>query len=173
MNSTQTSRPATTDLAPGDVCIVRHFDAPRAQVYKAWTEPAKLVQWFAPRGCEVRFPALDVRPGGKFHSCILLPDGTACWCVGEYLELVTGERIVYTIALADENGQRASATEAGKDGAWPDETTVTVTLAEAEGGTDLTLHQTVSEALARKTGAYPSWLDMLDQLAEQLRADFT
>jgi hypothetical protein len=43
-----------------------------------------------------------------------------------------------------------------------------VTLEEVRGGTKLTLEQTVSEALARHTGAHPSWLEMLDRLAAMI-----
>jgi hypothetical protein len=45
---------------------------------------------------------------------------------------------------------------------------VTVTFEDAGGKTRLTLHQTVSEVVAKRTGAHPSWLAMLDRLAEQL-----
>jgi len=45
---------------------------------------------------------------------------------------------------------------------------VTVTLAEHDGKTKLTLHQTVLESVAKRTGAHPSWIEMLDRLAKQL-----
>ena len=51
---------------------------------------------------------------------------------------------------------------------WPKETIVKVTLSEHQGRTRLTLHQTVSESLAKRTGAYPSWLDMLERLGALL-----
>jgi hypothetical protein len=50
------------------------------------------------------------------------------------------------------------------DAAWPGETLVTVTFSEEHGKTKLQLRQTVSQALAQKTGAYPSWLEMLDNM---------
>lgn len=51
---------------------------------------------------------------------------------------------------------------------WPAETVVTVTFTEQHGKTSLTLHQTVDKSLAKRTGAYPSWLNMLDNLANLL-----
>jgi hypothetical protein len=51
---------------------------------------------------------------------------------------------------------------------WPRETTVTITLAEHAAGTKLTLQQTVSESVAKRTGAHPSWIEMLDRLAAEL-----
>ena len=51
---------------------------------------------------------------------------------------------------------------------WPRETVVTVTFAEHAGQTTLTLHQTVRESLAKRTGAHPSWIEMFDRLAAEL-----
>jgi hypothetical protein len=51
---------------------------------------------------------------------------------------------------------------------WPAETVLTVTFAELAGKTRLTLQQTVLESLAKRTGAHPSWIQMLDRLAEDL-----
>ncbi|MFL6197166.1 MAG: SRPBCC domain-containing protein, partial [Thermoanaerobaculia bacterium] len=90
------------------------------------------------------------------------------WCTGVYREIVEPERIVYSLAAADENGDLAEPAEMGMDPDWPRETIVTVTFAELGAGTQLTLHQTVSEALAKRTGAHPSWLQMLDRLENLL-----
>jgi uncharacterized protein YndB with AHSA1/START domain len=83
---------------------------------------------------------------------------------------VPPERIVFSMCIADEQGNTLGPVEAGMDPDWPRETTVTVTFAEQQGKTRLTLHQTVLESLARRTGAYPSWLNMLDRLAGLLAA---
>ena len=48
--------------------------------------------------------SIDVRPGGRFHSCIHNPSFGDCWCVGVYREIVRPERIVYTLATADSEG---------------------------------------------------------------------
>lgn len=163
---------ATRKAAPGatgrEVLITRVFDAPRELVFQAWTDPGHLRRWFAPHGCTVEFPALDLRPGGEFRSCLRTPDGQDCWCKGTYLEIVPPERISYSIAMADEHGNLVDSVDAGKDSDWPRETIVTVTFAEHGNRTELTLHQTVSEEVAKRTGAYPSWLQMLDRLAEDL-----
>ena len=151
-----------------EVLITRTFDAPRELVFRAWTDPALLAAWYAPHGCSIAFRQLDVRAGGAFHSVIRTPDGKDCWCRGIYAELVEPERIVYTMAVADADGNLITPVEAGMDPEWPRETTVTVTFAEQDGRTTLTLHQTVSETIAKRTGAYPSWLQMLDRLEEQL-----
>lgn len=170
--STVTSIPTVkeAETASGELRISRLFHAPRELVFQAWTDPQHLQRWFAPRSCTVEFRHLDLRPGGTFHSCIRNPQYPDCWVVGVYQEIVAPERLVYTMAMADEQGNRVSSVVAGKESDWPEETRVTVTFTEQDGKTLLTLHQTVSEELAKRTGAYPSWLDMLDRLAEQLSA---
>lgn len=148
------------------VRIERTFDAPRELVFDAWTRPEYLMQWYAPRGCTIELVQLDARPGGRFHWCIHNPSFGACWCVGVYKEVVRPERIVYTLATADSAGNEIEPAQAGHDPRWPRETLVTVTLADVRGSTRLTLEQNVLESLARHTGAHPSWLQMLDRLAE-------
>lgn len=159
---------AATAAPDRDVLITRVFDAPRELVFQAWTDPAHLAHWYAPHGCTISFREIEVREGGVFHSCIGGPDGSACWCKGVYREVVAPERIVCTMAIADEQGNLMDPTDVGMDPEWPRETVLTVTFEEQDGKTKLTLHQTVSEELAKRTGAHQSWLQMLDRLAEQL-----
>jgi len=155
--------------ADRDLVITRVFDAPRDLVFKAWTDPEQLKRWYAPRGCEIHFAKLDIRPGGTFHSCIRNPKFHDCWCVGVYREIVVPERIVYDMAVADENGNRVEPADVGMDPDWPKETVVTVTFAAQGDKTKVTLHQTAPESVAKRTGAHPSWIEMLDRLAEGLR----
>lgn len=151
-----------------DVFISRIVDVPRELVFQAWTDPAELEKWFAPKGCTIQFLQIDIREGGTFHSVIKNPDYKDCWCIGTYLEIVPPERIVFKMAVADEAGNLVSAADAGMDPSWPPETIVTVTLADLGNKTGFTLHQTVNETLAKRTGAYPSWLQMLDTMEAQL-----
>lgn len=150
------------------VVISRVFDAPRELVFDAWTQPELLLRWFAPRGCSFHIERIDVRPGGGFHSRIR-DASFECWCVAEYREIVRPERLVYTLAIADQQGNKVTPASVGHDARWPAETLLTVTFEEQGGQTRLTLHQDVSESLAKQTGAYPSWLEMLDRLDELLR----
>ena len=150
------------------VFIERVFTAPRELVIRAWTEPEQLLRWFAPPGCSIRYELLDLRAGGSFHSCVLTPDGHECWCKGKYREVVFPERLVFKMAVADAQGNLKSPTEMGMHPDWPRETVCTVTFADEADNTRLTLHQTVNTELAKQTGAYPSWLLMLDRLAETL-----
>jgi uncharacterized protein YndB with AHSA1/START domain len=151
-----------------EVLIEREFDAPRELVFDAWIDPGRLVRWYAPRGCTVQFRTFEPRQGGTFHSCIRSSEGHECWCIGAFCEIARPERLVYTLAISDEDGRAVDPTQVGMDPDWPRETILTVTFAEQNGKTKLTLRQTVSESLAKKTGAHPSWLQMLDRLDELL-----
>ncbi|MBS1515058.1 MAG: SRPBCC domain-containing protein [Bacteroidetes bacterium] len=148
-----------------EVNIVRMFDAPRELVFKAWTSAEYLKNWYAPGSCEVTIYKLEFEPGGIFQHEIRNAAGEGCTCKAVYKEIVENEKIVYTLGFCDENGNSISASTIQRD--WPDETTVTVTFEEIDGKTKLTLHQTVSEEWAKKTGAYPSWLEMLDRLEKE------
>jgi uncharacterized protein YndB with AHSA1/START domain len=148
---------------------IRHvFKAERELVFKAWTGPKELPHWYAPRGCEIIFKELDIREGGRFHSCVKDPEFGDCWCKGTYLKVEFPHLLVYTMELADAAGKNVDAADAGMDEGWPAITTVTVTFNELADGTEVILHQTVSEPLAKKTGAYPSWINMLTRLEKIL-----
>jgi uncharacterized protein YndB with AHSA1/START domain len=146
------------------VLIERTFDFPREVVFDAWTDPALLARWFAPRGCTVRFVRIDVREGGGFHACLQNPEFGDCWTVADFLEVARPERIAFRWRTADALGNAVSARSQGHDPDWPDETQVTVTFSERNGRTQLRLEQNVSAALAKRTGAHPSWVQMLEQL---------
>jgi uncharacterized protein YndB with AHSA1/START domain len=167
--------PTKNEAAPKavqELVISRAFDVPRELVFNAWTDPEFLMRWYAPRECTINIYKLDFRPGGLFHTCIQNPDGHACWCKGIYREIVVPERIVFTLANTDEKGNVVEPAEIGMDPEWPRETTVTVTFTEHDRNqTKLMVHQTVLESIAKRTGAYASWLEMLDQLAEELAKD--
>lgn len=147
-----------------DVLIRYSISAPRELVFKAWTDPSLLPLWYAPDGCTIEFKTLDIRPGGSYHACIYNPEFGECWSKGEYKEIVAPERIVYSSIIADENGETLTAIAADMDPDWPQETLVTVSFTEENGKTIITLHQSVDDSLAKKTGAHPSWIKMLARL---------
>ena len=56
--------------------ITRIFSAPRHLVFEAWTKTEHLREWCAPKGFTIPFSEGDLRPGGKWRSCMRTPDGT-------------------------------------------------------------------------------------------------
>lgn len=154
-----------------EIVITREFSAPRELVFKAWSSVEQLLQWYAPHGCTIHYRSFEFREGGEFHSCIRSPEGQECWCRGSYTRIVEPELIEFTIAISNEKGQLVDPRDAGMDPEWPAETVVNVSFEEYQGRTKFTLRQTVDESIAKRTGAYPSWLQMLDRLAERLTVE--
>ncbi len=95
------NRSAATFTIPSDrvLVITRVFDAPRDLVFKAWTEPERLMRWWGPKGFTTPFCKVDLRPGGVFHYCLRSPEGRDVWGKGVYREIVEPERIIYTDTL--------------------------------------------------------------------------
>ena len=114
----------------------RVFDAPRARVYRAWTDPAELARWFPPEGFGAAACELDVRPGGRFRIDMQAPagepfNGAISPGRGEYRLVVPNERLVFTIQ--PEMGAEKLPT-----------VLMDVRFEDAPGGrTKVTLHQTL------------------------------
>ena len=91
----------TTTTADGrDLILTRIINAPREQVFQAWTDPAMLKQWFAPRPWTTPVVETDVRPGGAILMVMRDPDGKEFPTRGVYLEVVRNERLVFTDAYS-------------------------------------------------------------------------
>jgi len=86
--------------------ITRVFDAPRELVWKAWTDPKYVMQWWGPKGFTSPVCKIDFRVGGKFLFCMRTPDGQEGWNGGKYHEIVPYEKIVSSMYFADSSGNR-------------------------------------------------------------------
>jgi uncharacterized protein YndB with AHSA1/START domain len=88
------------DVADRELVLTRVIDAPREALYRAWTEPELLKQWFAPAPLTTPVAELDVRPGGANLIVMKTPDGQVMPNRGVYLEVVPNEKLVFTDAYA-------------------------------------------------------------------------
>jgi len=122
--------------AEPELVITRVFNAPRALVWKAWTEAERLAQWWGPKGFTMGVCTLALRPGGVFHYSMRTPDGHEMWGKFVYREIVAPERIVFTNSFADASGATIRAPFSAD---WPLEVLNTLTLSEHDGRTTLTL----------------------------------
>jgi uncharacterized protein YndB with AHSA1/START domain len=95
MNSPKT----TTSTQGNDLLLTRIIDAPREAVYRAWTDPDLLKQWFTPAPWTTSKVETDVRPGGSTLIVMRGPDGNEFPSRGVYLEVVKNERLVFTDAF--------------------------------------------------------------------------
>src|SRR5262245_16168724 len=90
----------TTTTEGRDLILTRIIDAPRDKVFKAWTDPALLKQWYAPLPWTTSVVETDVRPGGSTLIVMRSPDGNELPNRGVYLEVVQNERLVFTDAYS-------------------------------------------------------------------------
>lgn len=87
-------------LGPLDLEITRTLKARRAAVWRCWTEPALMEQWFCPRPWRGTDIVVDLRPGGRFKTVIRGPGGEVFDNdPGAFLEVVPMERLVWTSVL--------------------------------------------------------------------------
>src|SRR5262245_5058363 len=93
-----TTNKSTTTAEGRDLILTRIIDAPREKVFKAWTYPTLLKQWFAPRPWTTSVVETDVRPGGATVMVMRDPDGKEFPTRGVYLDVVQNERLVFTDA---------------------------------------------------------------------------
>ncbi|SON53744.1 hypothetical protein HDIA_0203 [Hartmannibacter diazotrophicus] len=162
------------------VVISRTFAAPRALVYRAFTDPEILSSWFGPRGFDVPVCELDVRPGGRLKIVMRGPDGTDYPNTGTYLEVEPERRLRYTNEMDDhpKSWHDMLAGHRGVPVGTPLEPPVaTVEFSDVPGGTLVTITSTFATAGDRhaflETGMRAGWAACLDKLAELAATDFT
>ena len=132
--------------------IKRFINAPRDQVYAAWTDPAQLRQWFGPEKVQTRNLIADARVGGKFRWDLTNSEGEKMTCLGEYRELQPGKKIVFTWQWDDDED-------------WKNHTSVvTVELSDRDNGTELRLIHEQLPNEASRDGHTEGWNSALDKL---------
>ena len=142
-----------------DLTISRLIRAPRADVWRAWTDPASLEQWWVPAPAKCRVAELDLRPGGAFVTTISENGGAFAPHVrGCFLAVDPRERLVFTDALV---------------GGWrPAEhpfMTAIITLKDHPEGTDysaLVKHRSAADRnMHEEMGFHDGWGTVVEQLA--------
>ncbi len=116
-----------------EITTSRVFDAPRELVWKAWTEPDQVTQWWGPNGFTTTIHEMDVRPGGVWRFIMHGPDGVDYPNKIVYIEIVNPERLVY------------NHSDEGKPGYFH----VTVTFEEQGKKTKITMRSLFASAAER------------------------
>jgi uncharacterized protein YndB with AHSA1/START domain len=143
--------------------ITRVFDAPRDLVWKAWTEPEHLAEWWGPKGCTVRVVKLDVRPGGTFHYAMQFKPGHDMWGRFVYREIAAPSRLVYVSSFSDEKGGITRAPFSQLNDTWPLEVLNTLTLSERGGKTTITLRGAPINATEEERKMFASMFASMQQ----------
>jgi len=148
------------------MAITRVFDARRELVWKAWTDPKYVMQWWGPKGFTCPTCKIDLRVGGKFLISMKSPDGQEFYNGGEYHEIVEYEKIVSSMYFADANGNKVEAAELGIDHE-ASEDAYDVTLFEdlGNGQTKLTFIGNETMESATASGQAEGWNQILEKIA--------
>jgi uncharacterized protein YndB with AHSA1/START domain len=147
--------------ADREMSTTRLFNAPRELVYKVWTEPEHMAQWWGPRGFTNTIHEMDVRPGGVCRLTMHGPDGTDYPNKMVFVEVVKPERLVYRHFGGDQE----------KKGTHFD---ATVTFTERDGQTEVSMRMVFATAaerdrVDREYGAVEGQKQMLERLGEYLK----
>jgi len=140
-----------------DLVLTRLLDAPRNALYRCWTEPELLKQFFAPLPYTTPHAELDVRPGGSNRITMRSPEGEDMPLSGVYLDAVPNEKIVFTDAFTEAWTPSAKPFFVG-----------TLTFADEAGKTRYTAvarHWTAEDKAAHEAmGFHEGWGQVADQL---------
>jgi uncharacterized protein YndB with AHSA1/START domain len=147
-----------------EILITREFDAPKHLVYKAWTTPELVSQWWPGRRGEMKSAEIDLRVGGTWRYVMEASGGYEVAFHGEYREIVPNERIV--------NTEVYEAIPGGDD----DPALNLVTFTEVDGRTTLDVLTRVSSKQVRDMiidsgmeGGMQEGMDLLEEIAISLR----
>lgn len=160
-NNTATAQGGTSVERKGDreLVVTRTFDALPGIVYKAWSQPELFKRWWMPKsvsGVSLVSCDMDVRTGGKYRLEFSAGGSDTMAFYGKYLEVVPGERIVWT----NDEGEEGAVT--------------TVTFEDRGGKTLLNFHEVypskeaLEEALQGSAAGLPEQLEQLDELLSSM-----
>jgi uncharacterized protein YndB with AHSA1/START domain len=146
----------TETASAQEIAITRVYEAPRELVWKAWTEPEELVQWWGPPGwtTPIETVTMEVTPGGVFRLTSISDEGEEMPVSGVYREVVEPERLVL-----DEPAE----------GAWHEGAVSVVRLTDlGDGRTEMAYHATIQTTGEMRTHAERGIAGTLDRLAGHL-----
>ena len=146
-----------------DFVITPVFDAPREVLWKCFTEPERMKEWFGPKGSVVVASKMDLRVGGTYHGAMRAANGTVAWAKFVYREIVAPQRLVWVHSFSDEAG---GLTRHPMAPTWPLQMLTTVTFEDAPGGersgkTKLTLRWSPLDVSAEEQATFDAAHDSM------------
>ena len=160
-----------TETPSKDFVISRVLNAPRDLVWKSFTEPDRMKQWWGPKGVKVRKSKMDLRVGGTYHYGMETPDGKVMWGKFVYREITPSSKLVFINSFSDEAGGLTRHPMASN---WPLEMLSIFTFEEvADGKTKFTVRwaphnptdeerKTFDAGHASMTGGWSGTMDQLE-----------
>ncbi|MFL5084430.1 MAG: SRPBCC family protein, partial [Xanthobacteraceae bacterium] len=147
--------------------ITRHINAPRANVYRALLDPNAIANWMVPDGMTSRVHDFNAREGGAFRISLMYEAPTVTGKTsahtrtthGRFVKLVPNKKVVEVVEFET------------TDPALRGEMTITIALADANGGTDITaVHDGLPRGLSTADNE-AGWRSSLAKLAALVEAD--
>jgi uncharacterized protein YndB with AHSA1/START domain len=114
-----------------DFVMSRVFDAPRDLLWKCFTDPERMKQWWGPKGVKIIAAKMDLRVGGTYLYGMETPDGKTMWGKFVYREITPPERMVFINSFSDE---AAGLTRHPLSPTWPLQMLSIFTFEEQPGG---------------------------------------
>ncbi len=149
-----------------DLILERVVDVPPELVWEAWTKPEHILNWFTPAPWKTIACEIDLRPGGKFNTTMQSPEGQEFPNSGCFLEVIPGERLVFTDTLLP--GFRPAAE--------PFMTAIVEMIPEGKGTRYRAIAMHKSEESRKKheeMGFHEGWNAALDQLVALMKGKNT
>jgi uncharacterized protein YndB with AHSA1/START domain len=111
--------------ATSDFVVTGVFDAPREKVWRCFTEPERMKEWFGPKGSTVVESNMDFRVGGTYHGALRAGDGPVMWAKFVYRDIVPPQQLVWVHSFSDAAG---GLTRHPLSSTWPLQLVTTVTF---------------------------------------------
>jgi len=156
------------------VMIERTLPAPPEMIWTLWTHPEHFASWYGPEGSTVHVTKMDVRVGGTrlVSMDVQTPQGPRrMWFTGTYLDVAQNQLLVYTDAMADEDGNVLAPQEAGMPAGHPAVTEVRVELEPVGSGTRMVLTHVGIPAGSPGAAGWAMTLDKLTRLLDSSRSE--
>jgi uncharacterized protein YndB with AHSA1/START domain len=138
-----------------EVIVTRVLNAPRAMVFRAWTDPAQVAEWWGPHRFTNRIRKWEARPEGSIDLDMIGPDGTPYPMYGVFKSITEPDSLVFTSAVPGPDGPVF-------------EVLTTITFAESGGRTTLTMHARITGRTAAAAqflqGMEAGWTQSLEKL---------
>lgn len=138
--------------------ISRSFNAPLDRVWKAWTEPEQMAAWWGPKGFKAEVMVLDLKPGGLFHYRLVSPQGQEMWGRFLFREVVPEQRLVFISSFSDES---KGLTHHPMAPDWPLQMLSTISFAEEDGKTTVTVEWVPYEASESERESFAKGMDSM------------
>jgi len=161
----------TINLSKRTLVVTRIIDAPVEKVWRAWTDPEQVKQWWGPEFYTAPYARIDLREGGQYVFAMRAPaefGGGDSFTAGVYSKIVPLERLEFTQGLADADGKRMDPAQAGMPPDFPPELHTVITFKARGQMTELIITEESWTMGQMYVYSYAGTQQMIDKLAAYL-----